>query len=111
MVGAAASNISQKAPLPAAIISHASSLAPVTDLRWKARKATKNETKEVVIKNTEYMVKTRSMLFYQKRRCKLIIDFEIFGYFIGPSQKNENMALFIRYHNYTSVLCLPLHVN
>jgi hypothetical protein len=38
-------------------------LAPVTDLLWKARKATKNETNEVAIKNTEYIVKTRSMLF------------------------------------------------
>jgi len=61
-VGAAVSNISQKAPIPAAIINRASSLALFTKRRCQARKATKKETNAVARKRTEYIVKIRSIV-------------------------------------------------
>ena len=47
-VKADVSKIIQNAPIPAAIINQASSLAPLTDLRCQARNATKNDTRDVV---------------------------------------------------------------
>ena len=55
----AVSNMRQNAPIPIAIISRTSSLAPITVLRCQARNATKNDTKAVARKNTEYIVKIR----------------------------------------------------
>ena len=53
MVGAAVSKMIQNEPTPAATISQVSSLAPFTDLRFQARKATKNEARVVMMKKTE----------------------------------------------------------
>ena len=53
IIGEAVSKMIQKAPIPAAIINQASSLAPFTDLLCNARNATKKETSDVARKKME----------------------------------------------------------
>lgn len=58
MVEDEVSKITQNVQIPAAVNSSVSSLAPFTVRRCQASMATENESNDVAIKKTEYIVKT-----------------------------------------------------
>ena len=68
--GDAVSKIRQTDPIPAASISIASSLAPLTNRRCHAKKTTMKEISAVTSAKTEYMVKTKFMVESFALMCK-----------------------------------------